>query len=374
MRSLLTVLLAVVPVLGGCTRYVYETVTTQPIAEADIAVDLFLIGDAGAPHLPEEPVLKALNRMIRYDPNRTFVVYLGDNLYPDGLADSTDMERRRIGEQVLAAQVDAVRSAGSRAIFVPGNHDWQAGGPEGWETLRRQERFLERYAEENAELLPGRGCPGPEVRDVGERLRLILLDTQWWLHTEGLKPLHPESDCPYDSSEEVEAAIQAALREAGDRVTVVAAHHPIVSGGHHGGYFDWPAYLFPPYLVARRMGWFAPQDVGSREYRLMIDALERAFAPHPPTVYAAGHEHNLQIINGDYARYMLVSGTGIYGHTTPVQVIPQSVYARAVAGFMRISIRSDGWARLAVIEVDSEGNAREDFSFWMETPAATVAR
>lgn len=372
-RCLWTLLLGAMPLLAGCTTYVYAPVTTDPVAEENIALDLFLIGDAGAPHLPDEPVLEALTRMMRRDPDRTLVVFLGDNLYPDGLPDSLDTERRPIAERVLNAQIDVMRKSRSRGVLVPGNHDWQAGGPEGWETLLRQQVHIERHGDGLAELLPRNGCPGPEVRDVGEVLRLILLDTQWWLQTQGLKPLHPDSDCPHDSPEEVVEAIQAALRDAGNRVTVVAGHHPLISGGHHGGYFDWPAYLFPPYPLARRMGWFAPQDVNSREYRIMRDALERAFAPNPPTLYAAGHEHNLQIIDWDYARFLVVSGTGIYGHTTPVRVIPTSAYAKAAAGFLRLSIRNDGWSRLAVVLVDEEGNATEDYSFWIDPPAGTAA-
>lgn len=370
MRKILGTL-ALCWLLAACgTRYVYQTVRTDPVPAGEVALDLFLIGDAGRPHPDGEPVLIALQSMLARDPERSLVVFLGDNLYPDGLADSSAVEARELGEWVLATQIDVLRETGTRGIFVPGNHDWQAGGPEGWETLLRQDRYIDAYGDGHAELLPDDGCPGPVVRDVGEVLRLILLDTQWWLHTRGLRPLHPESGCEADAPEEVVEQIQAALRGAGERVTVVAGHHPLVSGGQHGGYFDWPSYLIPGYPFARQRGWFAPQDVNSREYRVMREHLQRAFSAAPPTVYAAGHEHNLQLINGSDARFLVVSGTGIYGHLTPVQVIPRALYARAASGFIRMTIRRDGWARLAVVVVDAAGEPTEDFSFWIEPRSA----
>jgi hypothetical protein len=63
--------------------------TAEPAAADSVDVTLVLIGDAGQPHLPVEPVLVALEREIARDPEHTFVAFLGDNLYPVGLADTT---------------------------------------------------------------------------------------------------------------------------------------------------------------------------------------------------------------------------------------------------------------------------------------------
>lgn len=358
--------------LGACsTRYTFEPVVTDPVASEHVAVDLFLIGDAGQPDREGEPVLEALQKLISANPEPTYVVWLGDNLYPDGLAPEGD-ELRELGEWVLDQQMDVMRETGSRGSFVPGNHDWDAGGPAGWEKLLLQQEYIRQEMGDDAAFLPGDGCPGPAVVDVGEVLRLLLIDSQWFLHRDGLRPLHPDSGCPVDSNEEFIEATHAALREAGDRIVVAAAHHPMVSGGHHGGYFDWPAYLIPGYPQARRRGWFAPQDVNAAEYREMRQVLLRAFSvENSPLIYAAGHEHNLQILRGDAARYLVVSGTGIYGHLTPVQVLVDTLYARAASGFARLTIRSDLWSRLAVYEVDASGVATETFSFWI--PADSVA-
>ncbi|HEU5171723.1 MAG TPA: metallophosphoesterase, partial [Gemmatimonadales bacterium] len=232
--------------LQGCGSGRTAGATVPPVApapEEDIDVTLFLIGDAGAPAAPpdSEPVLVALQAAAATAPHPV-IVFLGDNVYPRGLPDSGSPDRpeaeRRLGEQLRV-----LGATGARGIFVPGNHDWDMHGPEGWNAVRRQERFIAAGGR-GLELLPPDGCPGPAVVDVGKVVRLVALNTQWWLH-DGPKPEDPTSSCPADSEREVVDSLRAALQLAGARAVVVIAHHPLASGGPHGGYFGWQDHVFP---------------------------------------------------------------------------------------------------------------------------------
>ncbi|HEX5726456.1 MAG TPA: metallophosphoesterase [Longimicrobiaceae bacterium] len=337
----------------------------DPVPEDSIALNLILIGDAGLPDPDGEPVLEALRREISWDTTRTLVVYLGDNVYPHGLPDSTAPDRAE-AERILREQMRPLLETGARGVFVPGNHDWDAGSPSGLAYVVRQQRWVEANGEGRIDFAPDDGCPGPTVRDEGEVLRLVVLDTQWWLH--GL-PQPPA--CRASTAEAVVDSIRRVLASAGDRRTVVVGHHPMVSGGEHGGYFDWPTYLFPFHPWVRLGGFFARQDVSGREYRAMRTELGRAFAADEPLVYAAGHEHNLQVLRREPARWLLVSGGGIYNHTTATRAITGTRYVRRASGFMRLTFLRDGRVRLAVIVVDAEGNGTEDFSAWLEEERIT---
>src|SRR2546425_850663 len=77
----------------------------------------------------------------------------------------------------------------------------------------------------------------PAVVDVGKVVRLVALDTQWWLHN-GPKPEDPASSCPEDSDREVIDSLHAALASGGGRAVVVLGHHPLATGGPHGGHDD----------------------------------------------------------------------------------------------------------------------------------------
>jgi hypothetical protein len=345
-----------------------------------IVTSVYLIGDAGKPDSTGEPVLEALRQDIISHRSEPVVVFLGDNVYPRGLP-APGGHGRQAAENNLAAQVRVITGTGSRGFFVPGNHDWAKDGMDGWEAIRRQGRFIDSAGSGAASLEPQGGCPGPVVVDIGPRLRLILLDTQWWLHP-GPRPEHPTSSCAADSEREVTDSLRAALTSSAGRMVVVAQHHPLMSGGVHGGYFGLVDHIFPLrairsslwiplpllgslYPTGRAQG-ISRQDLGSRAYRHMIRSLGAALRAAPPSLHAAGHEHNLQIIKGGPARLHLVSGTGIYDHTGPAVAIRGTLFARRASGFARLDIPRAGRARLAVITVDQTGRGQEVYSTWVE--------
>jgi hypothetical protein len=362
---------------AGAQPPVMAPVPALPAAEVETS--LYLIGDAGDPDPSGEPVLQALARDLGARQSRRVVLFLGDNAYPKGLPPPGDPERKE-AERRLVEQVEVVTDAGATGYFVMGNHDWAKYGDEGWDAVRRQEAFVDSVGKGSVVVRPGQGCPGPSVVDFG-RLRLLLLDTQWWLH-KGPKPRDPSSSCPTDKESEVVDSLRADLAVGAGRLVVVAGHHPLVSGGVHGGHFDWKDHIFPlrniePWLwiplplvgslyPAIRSSGISRQDMSSSTYQRFIRAFRDAFAERPPALYAAGHEHNLQVIRGRVVPLELVSGGGIYGHHGRAAVIRGSLLARSASGFARLDVSRSGPARLAVLEVDGNGNSHEVFSSRVE--------
>lgn len=357
--------------LAGCGQsYLNLGERIGGIPQDSVALDLFLIGDAGLPNPEGEPVLKALSRQLARDPERSFVVFLGDNVYPAGLPDSAD-PRRELSEVILQAQMEALRSTGTEGLFIPGNHDWRAGEPDGWQAVVRQRRYVAEHGGKGVHFLPVYGCPGPEVLEAKNTVRIVALDTQWWLHEWG-KPRGADSPCGAGTEQEVVDSLRSILRDADSIPTVVVGHHPLASGGEHGGYFDWPTYLFPFHPWARITG-FANQDFSGPEYRDLRASLLPVLREHPPLLYAAGHEHNLQILLRGAGPYLVVSGGGIYGHTSAVRGITGTRYARRASGYMRLTVRLDGRARLAAVVVGPDGGTTEDFATWLNGPPSPSA-
>jgi hypothetical protein len=291
------------------------------------------------------------------------ILFLGDNVYPDGVpdprwADTADAQRR------LDSQIGAI-PPGVRGIFVPGNHDWMDGGlfvevAAGLDAIRRQNAHIARRAAErelDVRLLPANGCPGPVVEYVG-RVRLVLLDTQWWLHEAIVGD--SSAGCRPHSIDGVIAELRSLMQAhpaGSDTITIVAAHHPLLTGGEHGAYCG--------ILAPLRSFAFHRQDTFSSANRGMREAIIGALRLGSPLIYAAGHEHNLQVLRGDGygAQYLLVSGVGSPGKPGCAVRLRESLYvAQNLEGFMRLDVHATG---VLLRVFTNEGGPESQYTRWL---------
>jgi hypothetical protein len=353
-EALAVILSALLPLLAACQGHR----PPEPPAPEEIETTLFLIGDAGEPD-PRQigPALTALSEQAAAAPDSSIILFLGDNIYPDGVPEEGSAAwadaHRRMEAQVLAVP------PGARGIFVPGNHDWGGMGPFGLYSIRIQDSWITAMAGgRNVRLLPSNGCPGPVALEAG-RLRLVLLDTQWWLHDYIVRD--EDSDCTENTTGQVTAALREQVRPTRtDQVVLVAGHHPLVTGGRHGGYCGVTA---PFQRFAGRS-----QDIISSANRTLRDSIESAFADHPPLVYAAGHEHNLQVLRGGRSvHYQLVSGAGTK-RACGVKLRESYYVSQHRTGFMRIDIMRNGGVMLSVYRYPGRGEGGLSYARWLERP------
>jgi hypothetical protein len=321
---------------------------------------LYLVGDAGEVNPERADVLahlsddiSALTRNGGGPP--VVVTFLGDNIYDEGLPlEPSEEDLEKLAGQVVAlGEYPAVRG-----VFLPGNHDWANGASteDGRAAVERQVAWIERVSPgRDIGFLPDDGCPGPAVADIGASLHLVFIDTEWLLRT-------PEQRC--GTADAFYARLTADLRANRDKRVVILAHHPMVSGGPHGGNVA-PFQKGPfVYYLARRSG-AGVQDLTSGRYSSMVRRLREAIASSgtTPLAQAAGHDHTLQVIRmaeaGDPA-FQLVSGAGSKSERS--RHIDGMRYATDGFGYMRLDFAARG-VRLTVFARDVDaGPVRSVFS------------
>ncbi|MHB1050075.1 MAG: metallophosphoesterase [Bacteroidota bacterium] len=365
---------------GGCSiQSVYVKDGTEqslPAAGQDtVLYSLFLIGDAGEA-LPDgkEKVLTVLTDDASREPERSTIIFLGDNIYPAGLPAENHEDRKEM-ERRLDAQIDVARQSGARTIFVPGNHDWNKQRRDGLAAIRRQQKYLSDTGLESLLMLPADGMPGPSFVDIRDSIRIIFLDTQWWLH-EYEKPLYAAARTEEQTKTLFLDSLSALLRSG--RITIVAAHHPLESHGEHGGFFDWRDHFFPlrhaaPWLwiplpgigsmyPLSRLWGITQQDFSGSRYAELRFRLDSTLSLHPPLAYSAGHEHTLQILEPRSGYYHLVSGHGMSGHHAALTTGENTIFARRAPGYMRLDIFRNGGVRVSVVESGTGADGTEIFS------------
>jgi hypothetical protein len=330
----------------------------DPLPEPDpgrVERILFLVGDAGAADAARSPLLVRLHRDVeRWSAalgrdSAVVIAFLGDNVYPDGLRDRThrdfSADSARLWNQIALLSGPAALEHRTVGWFLAGNHDWGGmfGAP-GVERLRNQEAELELARSGSGSqgtpavgLIPAAGNPGPVVHDFGEDVRIVFIDTHWFLQ----RPPRPEQRAFFDELEE-------AFATAGDREILVLAHHPWRTSGPHGVSEGGRALGY--YYLLEKSGALV-QDLRSPVYGDFIDSFrERVRASgRRPLVFAGGHDHSLQVFGESEATdpvVSLVSGAG--SKLSPVSRADGLRYAAARPGYMALVFRKDGGLDLFV--------------------------
>jgi hypothetical protein len=323
-------------------------------APGEVEAVVFLVGDAGNALPGRSPVLDRLRSGVeRWSSalgrdSAVAVLYLGDNVYPYGVRDVDSDEFRgdslRLRSQANVVAGVAARRHLSRGLFIPGNHDWGQGeGPDPAARLQNQEILLDAWAGTEGlpvALAPRGGDPGPVVLDLGNGVRLLLVDTHGWI----------ESRDPTRKDAFVRS-MRNAMEAAGEREVVVAAHHPLASGGDHGGPIPIWEWLGVKWLL-RKTGSLV-QDVNSAPYRELRDRMAGLFREtRRPLVWAGGHDHSLQVIRGagDEPSWHVVSGAG--SKLTDVALVPGMEYGARRPGFVRLTFLRGGGVQLHVFATD----------------------
>ncbi len=325
----------------------------QCFAQQDsVAYRIVLVGDAGTEKSRE---LSPLIRQYADSPKApTSFIFLGDNLYPRGMPDAKEHNRKE-SEQILLDQIALTENAKS-VFFVPGNHDWKNGHHDGLRYRNNEQAFIDSLKNHAIHFLPRDGCPGPEEIHLATGVVLVIIDTEWFLYP-WEKPEGEGSPCesksPVDATIELDDILN---RNLGKRV-IVAGHHPVFTYGPHGGVFTWKDHLFPLteankslYVPLPVVGSLVPlyrsifgnvQDIAHPLNKALRRGLEDVMVEYPGTIYVSGHEHAQQYIVKDSISYV---GTGTGAKSSAVKKKGYSEFASSEHGFATLSILKNGTA------------------------------
>lgn len=340
------------------------------------SVRLWLIGDVGYARLsPMEPPLAWLKERIQTAQQDDVLILLGDLLYPAGLPHSLD-PTRSLAEKRLRMLIEICRSFAGQCLWLTGNHDWLSGRPEGALAVQELQKFLQQEVGHSDWLFPTNPLePGPEVLEVTPFLTVAGLNTQHFfqprpgLELAGLAA-QPGTDKAFF------ARLLTALETYSDRVVVVVGHHPVFSYGPHGNCYHPLHHLFPLYITRGR---HAPPIPGPLLATLYIENRKRGGSPedfeHPyyrhfrdwmltvlenrNVIYAAGHEHSLQVIRKN-GFVQLVSGGG--SAAMYVRKGDGTLFAKAAKGFQELTVNPNHTADLIVWTVGRKPKGKRAWS------------
>ncbi|MGI8582924.1 MAG: BamA/TamA family outer membrane protein [Chitinophagaceae bacterium] len=342
-------------------------VCSHCLAQDTLQSRIILIGDAGELTNGRHPVVSGVRSTIPLD-KKTTIIFLGDNLYKAGLPDDA-VPNYNLVKAPLDSQIVIAKGTDAKVYFIPGNHDWNNGGPHGWEAIQREQYYIEVLGDKNVDFYPKDGCPGPVEVNITDDITLIIMDSQWWIHPYDKPGI--ESDCPYKTKAEVLTRLDDLLSRNSKKLVLFATHHTFRSYGIHGGYFKIKQYVFPltdafPKLyIPIPFGFVYPitrgifgtaEDMKHPAYVDLVTEVEKVIKKHDNVIYVAGHEHTLQLIK-DSGYYYIVSGSGTKSNR--VSKSRKSLFATDKNGFATLEISKNKNVKATFYTVDTSGVKKE---------------
>lgn len=347
-----------------------QTDTTK-LQTDTIAQRIVLIGDAGQLTNGIHPVVEAVRKTIPLD-KKTTILFLGDNLYKNGLPD--DQASNYVNSRaVLDSQLSIADGKPSKVYMIPGNHDWENGSRGGYDAIVRQQLYVDFLRKPNVKYYPEDGCPGPIELSIGPDITVILFDSQWWLHPYDKPEI--ESDCPCKTKEELVTQIEDIATRNSKKLVILACHHPFKSNGMHGGFYTLKQHIFPLtdmkknlyiplpvigsiYPIARSV-FGTPQDLKHPVYSNMISQVSAAVKAAPFLVFVSGHDHNMQLIKDSSYNY-IVSGGGCKQNRT--SKAKNSLYNNSTTGFSVMEVSTNKNVTITFYTVSDSVVVKKDFT------------
>lgn len=332
----------------------------QPVGDQKMTHRIYLLGDAGGAPLEDSLVLfEHLKQKLAGETKNSSIIFLGDNVYPHGLAPKSHKDRKE-SEYRLDAQLNLLEGYKGNPFFVPGNHDWDRG----LKHLRKQQKYVNKAInkmrgeddEEDYEdyFEPEDGCPGPKFVEVSDKLVIVLIDSQWWLADWDKEPTIHDG-CEIKNREMFQFAFNDQIKKYRTQNVVIAMHHPMYSYGSHGGKFSAKQHIFP--LTHLQKDLYIPlpglgsvynlirantghtQDLAHNQYKHLVSAIIPAVKKYGNYIFAAGHEHALQYIETD-RQYFIGSGSGT--KKKAVKLGKDALFAYANYGYSTLEFYEDG--------------------------------
>jgi hypothetical protein len=321
--------------------FLYKDAPRAELLKEGVVKTIILAGDAGD---STDQIMQTVALHAAASPRTTSVYLLGDNIYPDGLYPEGS-PKRADSVAKLDQQITPLLKSGARVVFVPGNHDWSVPGHknDGMHAVIREMHYVESRLGAGS-FAPRLACPGPVVVEDLPEVRIVAIDSQWFLHTKE-KPQGASSPCNEKNEEEVLASLERVLLEK-KTPTILVQHHPLKTHGSH----------------MKGEGDQCSQDTGCAPYQTMTKRISAALQKAPPLLCAAGHDHSIQLFSGDPScQYYLV--TGALSYTSGVTPTDSLIHHQLGFGFTRIDILSDGTKRFESIAIDpAEPAGRSTFT------------
>lgn len=354
-------------------QYGKEAISKTPdtLTTGELAHRFYLIGDAGYANQPNsQELLSVIKNKLQKEDKNTTLLYLGDNIYPLGMPPKEHKDRKE-AEASLNSQLALAKVFKGKTYFIPGNHDWYHG----LTGLEEQEKLVRKALDKKA-FLPGNGCGINDVK-INDSITLIAIDSEWFIEDWNHYPTIND-DCSIKTRDDLFTELESLLNKNQDKTVILAIHHPLMSGGTHGGQFSLEKQLFPlkykipmPVIgslanLVRKTSGGSAQDGQSKIYRSLASRIKTLIQDKNNVVVVSGHDHNLQYIHKDNIN-QIISGAG--SKEEAARAINPHDFTYGGTGYAILDVYKNGLAKVSYFKPENGSEIKLFEKVMLQKPA-----
>ena len=337
-----------------------------------ITQEVYLIGNTGFVGDQLSPAMLLLQKQLAYSGDRASIVILGNYAPKNGLPKKDDPKREAI-EAKIDLQLSIIEGFEEQTYFIPGHFDWNAKKHKGSKGIERLEDYIQEALDEKA-FLPSDGCGEVKSKEVAEGVRIIFIDTEWWLYKWSADD-NINKGCDLKSRVEFINALRAEINEHKKDQLIIAMYHPLFSNGNTAGFFSLRQHIFPftdmhpaAYVPLPIVGSLYPlyhgagatrQDLDNSLYYELKEEILTICEDYTNLVFVSGKEQNMQYFYEDDNHFV---NSGSMTGNDYARRGGEAEFAYQARGFSKLIYYANGELWLEFWEViDKEGNGQVAF-------------
>jgi hypothetical protein len=339
-------------------KNIEKEITQNTSDTSRIAHTFFLVGDAGnANEDKAQETLALLQKRLDNSNKKSTLVFLGDNIYPNGFPQNEYPIEQALAETKLTNQLKLAKNFKGRTIFIPGNHDWYSGIA----GIERQSKFATKYLDDKKAFLPQNNC-GLEELKIDKNITLVTIDSQWFLEDWNKYPTIND-DCNIKTREHFFDELASVLNKNQDKTVILALHHPLMTNGSHGGQYALEKELFPleqkiplPFIgsavnLVRKTSGINPQDIQNKVYNNFTKRVKTLLQNQRNVIVVSGHDHNLQYLYKNNIR-QIISGAG--SKSQGAKAINPNDFSYGGNGYVTLTLYTNGESKVCFYGIEDQ--------------------
>ena len=315
---------------------------------------IYLIGDTGKDTIPSE-VLQMM-AFETFDDSLSTILFLGDNVYPEGNNPARWKVAEKEAERKLFSQLELFQTFNGKIYMLPGNHDWSNGKPSGLRAVLHQQQLVDTWFNQKSTVrnradgvyFKQSGLPGPMATELSAGVRLLLIDSHWWIQQD---LFHPVKKTPglnrRKTGRRALQQLDSLLLESelAGKLSIVAAHHPLASNGKHSHALQ-PLSALLNYTPLHVLSWFGlsrwlRENLPQPRYKRYRKAVTTILKKYPHAIYVSGHEHTMQYLRPEDL-HLIISGSGYSTRPIDRYKYPATFMDDLQPGFFKLTVHQSG--------------------------------